>query len=249
MLLVTSVYATQTDSIPSPPLRSDTVEDVVADLENFIPNRMKKDGILGLSIALVRNGKVVWTHGFGVANSITREPVTPNTIFSVASIGKAVSAYTALKFVSEGRLSLDKPLSSYLSKSWLPPTQKHNTIALQHILTHTSGLSNFLRDEKKALKFTPGERFSYSGVGFMYMQNVLEQLTGESFDEISKRTVFQPLGMTSSYFGELSSLPSNLKARGHIAFGRALAPFSIIFIPSFVALCFVVPAAESFDNT
>ena len=235
---MTSSVFSQTLPVADPPLRSDSTEDVIADLEAFIPDRMKEDQVTGLSIALIREHKVVWQKGFGMVNSITRERVTPETVFSAASLGKAVSAYLALQMVDEGGLSVDKPLHAYLHQPWLPQTQDHNAITLRHVLTHTSGLSNFLRDEQKNLQFKPGEQFSYSGVGFMYMQAVLEQFTSTSFDILAREQVFEPLAMPSSYFGRPHQTPVSI-THGHIGFGRAIAPFSIIFTPSFLVLLLV----------
>jgi CubicO group peptidase (beta-lactamase class C family) len=79
-----------------PPLRlSEPTEAIVADLESYIPGYMREQGIPGVGIALIRDGEVVWTEGFGVANAITRQPVTPETAFEVASNSKVVTAYTA----------------------------------------------------------------------------------------------------------------------------------------------------------
>ena len=85
----------QADTLPAQtsqeelPLRlSEPVEAIVADLENYIPEYMREQNIPGVGIALIRDGKVVWTEGFGVANILTREAVTPDTIFEVASNSK-----------------------------------------------------------------------------------------------------------------------------------------------------------------
>jgi CubicO group peptidase (beta-lactamase class C family) len=98
-----------------PPLRlSEPTEAIVADLESYIPGYMREQGIPGVGIALIRDGEVVWTEGFGVANAIARQPVTPETAFEVASTSKVMTAYTALRLVDQGNLSLDEPLNVYL---------------------------------------------------------------------------------------------------------------------------------------
>jgi len=75
---------------------SEPLEEVVADLETFIPAYMDQEDIPGVSVALIRNGEVVWTEGFGVANALIKKPVTQETLFEVASNSKVVTAYIAL---------------------------------------------------------------------------------------------------------------------------------------------------------
>ncbi|MFN2263560.1 MAG: serine hydrolase domain-containing protein, partial [Anaerolineales bacterium] len=113
-------------SLPAqePPLRtSEPVDELVGDLEDFIPAQMEEEGIPGVAVALIRDGEVAWAEGFGVANLFTGEPVTADTVFEVASISKVVTAYTALRLVDQGLLSLDEPVGKYLSEPWLPPSE------------------------------------------------------------------------------------------------------------------------------
>jgi len=124
------------------PLRlSEPVEAIVVDLESYIPEYMCEKDIPGVAIALIREGKVVWTEGFGVVNTITAKPVTSETLFEVTFNSKVVTAYIALRLVDQGRLSLDEPLNAYLPEPWLPPSEYRNAVTLRQVLSHTSGLS------------------------------------------------------------------------------------------------------------
>jgi CubicO group peptidase (beta-lactamase class C family) len=237
VLMLQAAYA-QNDVVPDPPLRSDSLENVIAELEQFIPEQMAKDKVTGLSCALIRDGKIVWTRGFGITNSLSRAPVTTQTVFSVASQGKAISAYLAMKMVEQGKISLDAPLVTQLKTPWLPRSSDHDAITLRNLLTHTSGLSNFLRDQQKNLRFKPGGQYSYSGVGFMYMQAALTQISGKPLDELARENVFEPLEMANSYFDQPRQPAASLAA-GHITFERAIAPFGIIFTPSFLILLLI----------
>jgi len=119
------------------PLRvSEPVDSVIADLRSYIPDRMKQAEVPGLAIALIRNNQIVWSDGFGVANRLTDRPVSSKTVFEVASISKVVTAYTALRLVEEGKLSLDEPVHTYLKKPWLPPSVFADKITLRHLLSH-----------------------------------------------------------------------------------------------------------------
>lgn len=221
-------------SIVYPPLRlSEPVEDIVADLEDYIPERMGQDDVPGLSIALVRDGEVVWAAGFGVSSSITRNPVTPGTVFEVASISKVVTSYVALRLVEQGEFSLDKPVTSFLSEPWLPPSEYGDRITLRHLASHSSGLTDGILLTERKVAFEPGSEFRYSGVGAMYMQRVVEQATGRSLEDAAKELVFEPLGMVSSSFANTGVVRPNL-ANGHITYVVPLlvflGPFTLVLL-------------------
>ena len=94
--------------------RYDDPKQAIESLKKDIPDLMKSADIPGMSVALIHNGKLVWSDVFGVANAATRQPVTAATVFEAASLSKPVFAYGVLKLVDEGRLDLDTPLNKYL---------------------------------------------------------------------------------------------------------------------------------------
>jgi len=174
---------------------------VVTRLEQAIPQLMTEADIPGLSIALIRDSKVIWTHGFGVTNSETKARVNDNTVFEAASLTKPVFAYAVLKLVDNGKLDLDTPLVKYLPGRYdVGDDPRLDQMTARHVLSHTTGFPNWRPRGDKTLKmyFTPGDRFSYSGEGFVYLSKVVEQITGESQEAFIKRTVLDPLDMTSS---------------------------------------------------
>ncbi|HET9528799.1 MAG TPA: serine hydrolase [Blastocatellia bacterium] len=177
-------------------------EQIIARLEKRVPQLMKEADVPGMSVALLRDGEMVWRHGFGVRNAKTGEPVTDSTVFEAASLSKPVFAYAVLKLVDAGKFNLDKPLSQYLPGNYeVGDDPRLKQITARHVLSHTPGFPNW-RPRGGALKihFTPGERFSYSGEGFVYLSKVIEHVTGEKFNDFMKRTVFEPLAMTSSSY-------------------------------------------------
>ena len=215
-----------------PPLRlSEPIDVVIADLERNIPAYMREEDIPGLAIALIRDGEVVWTQGFGVANAITRRPVTPETLFEVASNSKVVTAYIALRLVDQGILSLDEPLNAYLPEPWLPSSEYRDLVTLRHVLSHTSGLGASIVLNKD-LRFAPGSNYYYSGIGYLYLQEVIEQVTGKPLEEVAREMVFEPLGMSSSSFvSDVTTAPR--VANGHVNLALPIllftCPSSIIF--------------------
>ena len=145
-------------------------------------------------IAIIRDGKIVETKALGVRDASTAIPVDDNTIFEAASLSKPVFAYAVLQLVDAGVLSLDTPLSKYVP-DYVKDDPRAASITVRHVLSQASGLPNW-RSKANPLKtyFQPGERFSYSGEGFLWLQQVVEAVTAESFNSVMARLVFDPPG-------------------------------------------------------
>jgi CubicO group peptidase (beta-lactamase class C family) len=219
---------------PTPPLLSrEPLETVSTALAREVPAILRAEGVPGLSLAIVRDGRLVWSAGFGVANRLTGRRVTEATVFPAASLGKPIAAYAAMRLVQSGRLRLDAPVSGILGPDWTSDSAG-SPVTILHLLTHTAGLSNFLGDRRRALRFAPGSRFSYSGVGFMVLQAVLETVGHGSLDQVTDSLVLTPLGMTSTWYGKTGR--DVARAYGHLAAGRAATPFVVVFAPVFVAM-------------
>lgn len=168
--------------------------------ERDLPSLMHQADIPGLTIATVRSGKLAWHHNFGVKNAKTGEAVTDETIFEAASLSKPVFAYAVLKLVDQGKLGLDTPLSSYLPTPYIEGDDRLNKITPRFVLSHRTGFRNWRNDDGLKIYFTPGERFSYSGEGFVYLQTVVEKIAGKPLNDLMNELVFTPLGMTSSSY-------------------------------------------------
>jgi CubicO group peptidase (beta-lactamase class C family) len=196
---------------------------------------MREAGVPGLSIALVRDFEVVWSRGFGVKNIITGGDVTEGTVFEVASNSKVVTAYAALRLVDQGRISLDEPVAGYLSEPWLPPSEWADRITLRHLASHSSGLTDQLLPTDKTVTFRPGTEFLYSGVGAKYVQEVIEQITGDPLSKAAADLVFEPLGMSSSSFVNTAATMPNM-ANGHMNYTLPLLTILSAFVPIFVVL-------------
>ena len=229
---------TQTRPREEVPLRfSEPFEIVVADLEDYIPRRLREADVPGLAIALIHNKRVVWSAGFGLANKITGRGVTPETVFEAASISKVVTTYIALRLVEQGKLALDDPLSARLSNPWLPHSDYAGKITLRHLASHSSGLTdNVFPTIDKSIAFAPGSAFLYTGIGFMYMQEAIEQVTGKSLEAAAREVVFEPLGMASSSFVNRSECMSRM-ANGHM---RPILPLLLFLVPCAIIIVGIV---------
>ena len=177
----------------------------------------------GASLVLLRNGQLAGSAHCGVLAAGQPAPVDAETVFEAASMSKPVFAYLVLQQVQRGRLDLDRPVVHYLPQEiFKPPQTWQRTITARMLLTHRSGLPNWRPEADEAtgsLRITsaPGERFSYSGEGYFYLQRVLEQITGTPLQALAERELFKPLGMTRSSFFSLTP-----RARGHDVQGQPL---------------------------
>lgn len=189
-------------SILAQPARKPTQE-TIDSLEIHLPAWMSAADIPGMQAILIRNGKAEWTKSFGLANAETQVPVDDNTLFEAASLSKVMTAYGALKLVDEGKLNLDAPLNSYLGNNYdIGNDPRIRMITARRVLTHSAGFPNWRAPNatKLPIEFNPGEKFSYSGEGFVYLSKVMEKLSGKDFETYMHDAVFVPLEMGNSYF-------------------------------------------------
>lgn len=203
LLLLSAQSPTLSQDRQTTTLRAkDKKEQISTRLEHTIPRLLDEGVVPGLSIALIHKGELAWHRGFGVKNAQAKEPVVANTTFEAASLSKPVFAYAVLKLADAGKLDLDTPLQRYLPGNYdVGDDARLAQITARHVLSHTPGFPNWRRQGGPlTIHFTPGERFSYSGEGFVYLAKVVERITGEKFNDFMKRLVFDPLGMPDSSF-------------------------------------------------
>jgi CubicO group peptidase (beta-lactamase class C family) len=210
-LILTCLFVAPGRAQTTDPLKTDgDKQALVGDLEKTIPELMKEANIPGLSIAVIRDGKLLWTRGFGVKNAKTGEPVTEDTIFEAASLTKPFFAYAAMKMVESGELDLDRPLIEYIPREKVEKGLGHSLdlegfrgdwfrrITARMVLSHSSGLPHGERGKPYPLFFEPGTKFRYSADGYYYLQAVIEHLKGEPLDVLMKKWAIDPLGMEAS---------------------------------------------------
>jgi CubicO group peptidase (beta-lactamase class C family) len=150
-------------------------------------------------MAVVQNGRVIWTGAFGTVNDSAHTPLEAGTIFEAASLSKPVFAYIVLRLADRGEFDLDRPLFEMLEYPRLAHDERYKLITARMVLSHGTGLPNW-GGEKLTLRFDPGTAYGYSGEGFVFLQKVLERVTDRSLDELAQREVFHPLKMTRSSF-------------------------------------------------
>ena len=164
---------------------------------------MDSANVPGLSLALIRDRQIQYSQGYGLTKADSTQPVGATTVFDAASLSKPVFAYAVMQLVEECLLDLDKPLFEYLPYPDVADDERYRQITARMVLSHRSGLPNWRKNRRSnqlSLVSNPGERFGYSGEGFVYLQKVVETITGQSLNELMKKRVFAPLGMTRSSY-------------------------------------------------
>lgn len=147
----------------------------------------------GAAVLVARDGKVLLSKGYGLADVEHGVPIRPETRFNIASITKSFTALAVLKLREAKKLSLEDPLDRYL-----PATPSSGRITLRHLLTHTSGLPDFVSfDQGMAgpLDFAPGDRLNYTNLGYTALGRVIEKASGQGYEDYLRRTILGPLGM------------------------------------------------------
>ncbi|WP_371924218.1 serine hydrolase [Flavobacterium sp. HSC-32F16] len=178
-------------------------------------------------MAVIKDYKVEWVKAYGLADAGEKRPATTETLFQAASISKSINSLGILKLVKEGKLTLNEDINNYL-KTWKFPydsISKGKKITIANLLSHTAGLSTggfggypkgadlpttiqtldgLKPANSNAVRsiFEPGLKFQYSGGGTTISQLILENTTGEKYEDYMLKNVLIPLGMTNSFFNQ-----------------------------------------------
>ena len=177
--------------------------------------------INGYSIACYENNKIVFeNYGDGI---------NEKSVFELASNGKVISAYIALKLIDEGKLKLEDKIALFLDDSLITDDEKIYDITLKQLLCHTAGFSaSFELGVDKKLYSNPGDAFRYSGVGYIYLQNVIENVSGMTIEQAANYYVFEPLGMKNSTFKHAKTVTPYMRLSSAVTY--AFMVFIIVFI-------------------
>ena len=186
-------------------------------IDHFIETYQQYYNIPGVSLALVKDGKLVYYKTYGVKNTFTKEPVDSNTLFEAASVTKPVFSFAVQRLAERGVIDLDKPLYLYLPYPDIAYDDRYKLMTARHVLTHRTGFPNWRYmnpDGKLDLKFTPGTGYGYSGEGFEYLKMVVQQITGKKVVQVLQEEVIQPIGLWHTFFSRNDSL-RRMVANGH----------------------------------
>lgn len=221
MLVFCSLVVAQTTSAEP--------DDIAARLDKIVSRAYPNADEPGAAVIVVVDGEPVLRKGYGLANAETGAAITPDMIFRIGSVTKQFTAVAILQLVQQGKVRLDDPITKYVPDL----DTRGQTITIEHLLTHTSGLPNYtalpgftdmnqrrfspreivaLVDDQP-LDFEPGAQMKYSNTGYVLLGMVIEQASGQSYADYVREHVFEPAGMKDTRYGG-SNFPTDRHVRG-----------------------------------
>ena len=183
-------------------------------VDGLVANEMAAQGLVGMSVAIAKNGTILYSQGYGYADLSTCQPVQPATVFQIGSVTKQFTAAAVLQLQNAGKLNIDDTVVSYLGSYAFD-----SRITLRMLLNQTSGLQDFhsfpdvnswLNGVPEAtvlsqiaaasLLFTPGSAYAYSNSNYFVLGSVIEAVSGMSYSDYMATNIFQPVGLNSTTY-------------------------------------------------
>jgi CubicO group peptidase (beta-lactamase class C family) len=180
-------------------------------IDRYVETQLQRQHIPGLSLVVIRNGRVVKMRGYGLANLELKVPATPDTVFEIGSITKQFTATAIMLLVEQGKIDLSDPAGKYLPQ--LPDAWK--AVTIRQLLNHTSGIPDYeeimgydgyrnpMTAEQvialaagKPMDFQSGTNWNYSNTGYFLLTMILEKVGGEPYASFVQRRILVPAGMT-----------------------------------------------------
>jgi CubicO group peptidase (beta-lactamase class C family) len=212
-------------------------QDLAARLDQQVRAYVEQQRFSG-SVLVARDGRILFSKGYGMANAEWGVPNTPASKFRLGSITKQFTAAVVLMLEQQGKLKVEDPVSKYLPDA----PAACGKVTIHHLLTHTSGIPNFTsfpdyvktmtlpspaaetvkRFRDKPLEFEPGSQFRYSNSGYLLLGNLIEKITGRSYEELVGKWIFEPLGMKDTGYDHPERILKN-RASGYSKTGKTLA--------------------------
>lgn len=214
------VSAEMAQDVQSSAVGSELEQEISAFLTELYP-----DDEPGISVILAKGDEILYRNGHGMANLEHNISISPEMVFRLGSLTKQMTTASIMMLAEEGLLQVDDPITQYFPNY---PTHGY-TITLRHLMTHTSGIIDFLAIEEfpeiekeditamdvidffknQPMNFAPGEAYSYTNSGYVMLGAIIEQLTGQSYEDFVQERIFTPLGMDNTYHGSFKRIIPN----------------------------------------
>jgi D-alanyl-D-alanine carboxypeptidase len=212
-------------ALASPAIAVQTTErsaaQLVSELDRLLSPRFPMDGP-GAAVIVVKDGRVIFRKGYGMANLELKTPVQADMVFELGSLTKQFTSTAILMLAEQGKLSLDEDLHKYVPDY----PDKGAKISIENLLTHTSGIKSYTNDPKfpamwrqdltvqqiiditkdDPLEFPPGTKWKYDNTGYILLGAIIEKISGMSYADYVRKNIFEPLGMKHSYYGSNSAV-------------------------------------------
>jgi len=214
-----------------------------AALDAYIARLMRDYDVPGVGLAVVQNGQIAYTKGYGVRDVTTGAPVTPNTQFAIGSVTKSFTALGVMLLVQQGNVKLDDPVTKYIPEFKLSDPSATAKVTVRHLLSHTTGM---VRSDAASLDPTltradllklaatvplqsqPGQKFAYSNLNTTIAGVLIERVSGQNWEDYTRQHIFTPLGMTTATLDVDAMQRTPDFAQPHeidVLKGNELAPF------------------------
>ncbi len=220
-------------------------QNLASRIDRYLEDCLKKGYFSGTALVAVE-GEIILKKGYGLKDRELKVPSTPQTIFRIASLTKQFTAVAVMQLWERGKISLDDPVSRFF-----PDYPRGEEITIHHLLTHTSGIPDYLwfdgfeesqehhfssheiigRFLSVPLDFTPGDRYAYSNSGYYLLSEIIESVSGLSYEEYLKRNILEPLGMFRTGC-EGQTIPHSNVARGYIKVREEIVDAPPIYMPT-----------------
>jgi CubicO group peptidase (beta-lactamase class C family) len=223
---------------------SKEIRQFVNELDQKIPQLLEDFSVPGTAIAIIENGEIILQKGYGYSNSDKETKVTNTTGFNIGSISKTIASWGVMKLVQDGKIDLDAPAEKYLTRWHLPKSEfDENAVTIRRLLSHNAGLSlhgypgwspkDKLPTIEESLNgknngpgrveiiMEPGTKWKYSGGGFSILQLIIEEVTGQKFEDYMQAEILNPLGMTHSSY-TIDDTILNASSLEHNNFGEVI---------------------------
>lgn len=219
IVLLSTVALAQTTKIPS-------------GVDEYFKKLIQDQESASYSVGIMKQGKLVFARGYGLANLEHRTKATPNTVYRIGSITKQFTATMIMQLRQEGKLQLEDSITKFIEG--IPPNW--SAVTVRQLLNHTSGIPSYtdnldvmLRQSKlgtkpegiykslleKPLEFAPGSKWNYNNTGYVMLGMIIEKLDGRPFAASLETRITKPLGMNQTYFTSERTLVPN-RAQGYV---------------------------------
>jgi CubicO group peptidase (beta-lactamase class C family) len=200
---------------------------ISADLKKYMDRLAGSDRFSGV-VLLAKDGKPIFQHAYGLADKLSQRKTTMDSIYTIGSMGKMFTAAAVAQLVDQRKISFDDPVGKFLPD--YPNQDVREKVTISELLTHTSGLADFLGrrtpEMKKSgvkraaeyvtlfqndpLRFEPGKGWGYSNAGFALLGAIIEKVSGQSYFDYIREQIFKPAGMSSSDTNETRRVPPRM---------------------------------------
>lgn len=207
-----------------------TAQDITQQLDNYLSRAQQKNMLNG-TVLVAHHGNILLYKGYGYKNIHTKTLNDTATIYRIGSLSKPFTATVVLRLAEQHKLTLQDPIATYL-----PEYPHGDSITIEHLLTHSSGIKEYLSIKaiqqlpdgappvslqqliayfsNEPLTIRPGEKYSYSNSNYIVLSAIIEKITGEKFEHVVRRMIFEPAGMQHSGF-DFKHVKDGNKSTGH----------------------------------